>query len=87
MIKLLLNNLKNFYFVFLQTPQNLSFTHHNTFPYSSKLNNKSGFKNILNFSSTIIFNLFSFQKIDYIGLHVVSAARWVKIRVSYALNS
>lgn len=68
--------------------------------YTSNLNNqnystdKLGTKNsfifftsILGFFSKTASNLLSSQKINYLGLHIASAARWIKIRVSYTLNS
>jgi hypothetical protein len=53
----------------------------------NKKNNLNIFKNLLNYSYLSFDNLLYFPKFYQIGLHIVSAARWVKIRVSYALNS
>jgi hypothetical protein len=55
--------------------------------YLNKKNNLNIFKNLLNYSHLSLNNLLYFPKFYQIGLHLVSAARWVKIRVSYALNS
>jgi heme/copper-type cytochrome/quinol oxidase subunit 1 len=55
-----------------------------------KLNIKNSFiffVSIFDFLSSTISNLLSSQKVNYLGLHLVSAARWIKIRVSYTLNS
>jgi hypothetical protein len=46
--------------------------------YSSKLNTKNSskfFTNIFTFTTYTVQNLLSLQKIQYIGLHAVSAAR------------
>ncbi len=46
--------------------------------YSSKLNTKTNssiFNNIFTYTSTTAQSLLSLQKIQYLGLHIVSAAR------------
>jgi hypothetical protein len=45
------------------------------------------FKNFFNYTRVTTLNLFSLQKINYLTLHTASAGRWIKIRVSYLLNS
>jgi hypothetical protein len=66
------------------------FTSSNFFKKNEKLNIKNNFNtftNMLNFVLNLYKEILSFQKIQYITLHLASSLRWVKIRVSYALNS
>jgi hypothetical protein len=62
----------------------------NVFNLKTEFSNKSNFtfsKSLFNFLTTSTINILSVQKVHYLGLHLVSLARWIKIRVSYALNS
>ena len=54
---------------------------------TKKINHKQLFNDLINYTSELTMTLFSLQKVNYLGLHAASAARWVKIRVSYTLNS
>jgi hypothetical protein len=78
----ILNNLKF-------QPQGLNFIFINK-PLKNTNTNKSYsffFKNFFNHIRSNTLNFLSLQKINYLTLHTASAGRWVKIRVSYALNS
>ena len=54
---------------------------------TNKINHKQLFNDLLSYTSELTTSILSLQKVNYIGLHLASAARWVKIRVSYTLNS
>jgi heme/copper-type cytochrome/quinol oxidase subunit 1 len=75
---------------FLSTPNLTSTKSTNFFEKQFKLNTKTEFNlfhNVINYFYINTTSLLSLHKIKYLNLHLVSAARWVKIRVSYALNS
>lgn len=60
-----------------------------TFPNknNNKNNNQYIFKDLLSYLSNSLSNIYSTDKLAYLVIHTASAARWVKIRMSYALNS
>jgi heme/copper-type cytochrome/quinol oxidase subunit 1 len=91
MFNYIIQNTRHLSQIFLNLPHNFQFdSATQSTPKQSKLNIKFKF----NFFSTTseyitqnISSLISSQKFQYLGLHLASAARWIKIRVSYALNS
>ena len=92
-MNLILQNLRQIAYMFLSPTHNFRFetsSSSSTQYKQSNLNIKSKF-NIFFSSKHYVINtmssLLSFQKFQYLGLHLASAARWIKIRVSYALNS
>jgi len=89
MLSILLKNIKNISLIFLYLPIHSLHSNIQSYKLGTKKNNYNSetFKDIFNYTSTTVFNLFSLQKVNYVGLHAASAARWIKIRVSYALNS
>ena len=90
MVSFLRKPLLNIFNNFFKVPTTLNFSKNNNFSTKDKLNTKSNtslFTDMFSYVYSTTLDLLSVQKIQYLGLHTASAARWVKIRVSYALNS
>ena len=54
---------------------------------NSSINNQPIPKNLFNYLSKYLLNPYSTDKLSYLVIHTASAARWVKVRMGYALNS
>ena len=89
MLNLFLKNLHTIFPIFLNIATNANTNSiFNSYKLNTKkINHKQLFNDLFSYTSNLSTNLLSLQKINYIGLHLASAARWVKIRVSYTLNS
>ena len=77
MISFLLNNIRNFTLNFLITPK-YTIDNSSNQGYAFKLNKKYTTHlthTLLNYLSNSLVSLTNFQKFNYLGLHVASAAR------------
>jgi hypothetical protein len=75
MLKALINNSLNFTKIFLNLPVNNTVYSNQTFDKLHVKTNYNPFKNVFQYVYLSTTNLLSFQKIQYIGLHLASAAR------------
>jgi len=75
MLKAFISNTLNFSKIFINIPLNSHINNNLTYDKLNVKTNYTSFKNVFQYVYLSTTSLLSFQKIQYVGLHLASAAR------------